>query len=277
MKRYFWSISMILTILLAACGSPTPLASSPAAPAPVEVENIPSADVVVSSAVITPVQVTRLSFIISGLIKEIKVKEGDKVQTGQSLVMLDTSELEFAVMAADAAYRSASINAELQDADRVRVVNENTGRVTFVSLPYELKQKAEAKAAQILAALDGAKANLVSGSLTAPFDGTIASVDVIAGELVQSGQVVLTLASLNDLQIETTDLSERDISRVKIGQSVNVYLEALDVTVTGKVILISPVSKTVGGDVVFPVTIKLDEQPEGLLWGMTAEVEIQTK
>jgi len=277
MKRYFWSISMILTILLAACGSPTPLASSPAAPAPVEVENIPSADVVVSSAVITPVQVTRLSFIISGLIKEIKVKEGDKVQTGQSLVMLDTSELEFAVMAADAAYRSASINAELQDADRVRVVNENTGRVTFVSLPYELKQKAEAKAAQILAALDGAKANLVSGSLTAPFDGTIASVDVIAGELVQGGQVVLTLASLNDLQIETTDLSERDISRVKIGQSVNVYLEALDVTVTGKVILISPVSKTVGGDVVFPVTIKLDEQPEGLLWGMTAEVEIQTK
>ncbi len=277
MKRYFWSISMILTILLAACGSPTPLASSPAAPAPVEVENIPSADVVVSSAVITPVQVTRLSFIISGLIKEIKVKEGDKVQTGQSLVMLDTSELEFAVMAADAAYRSASINAELQDADRVRVVNENTGRVTFVSLPYELKQKAEAKAAQILAALDGAKANLVSGSLTAPFDGTIASVDVIAGELVQGGQVVLTLASLNDLQIETTDLSERDISRVKIGQSVNVYLEALDVTVTGKVILISPVSKTVGGDVVFPVTIKLDEQPEGLLWGMTAEVEIQTE
>ena len=82
---------------------------------------------------------------------------------------------------------------------------------------------------------------------------------------------------MNDLQIETTDLSERDISRVKIGQSVNVYLEALDVTVTGKVILSSPVSKTVGGDVVFPVTIKLDEQPEGLLWGMTAEVEIQTK
>lgn len=277
MKRYFWSISMILTILLAACGSPTPLASSPAAPAPVEVENIPSAGVVISSAVIAPVQVTRLSFTISGLIKEITVKEGDKVQTGQSLVMLDTSELEFAVMAADAAYRSASINAELQDADRVRVVNENTGRVTFVSLPYELKQKAEAKAAQILAALDGAKANLVSGSLTAPFDGTIASVDVIAGELVQGGQAVLTLASLNDLQIETTDLSERDISRVKIGQSVNVYLEALDVTVTGKVILISPVSKTVGGDVVFPVTIKLDEQPEGLLWGMTAEVEIQTK
>jgi hypothetical protein len=29
--------------------------------------------------------------------------------------------------------------------------------------------------------------------------------------------------------------------------------------------------------VVYPVTIELDEQPEGLLWGMSAEVEIETK
>jgi len=277
MKRYFWSISMVLTIMLAACGSPPPSADSPAAPAPVEVVNLPTDEIVISSAVVVPVQVTRLSFTISGLVKEITVKKGDKVQIGQSLVVLDTPELEFAVIAADAAYRSASINAELQDADRVRVVNENSGRVTFVNLPYELKQKADLKATQMLAVLDGAKANLASGTLTAPFNGAVASVDIIPGGLVQSGQVVLTLASLNDLQIETTDLSERDISRVKIGQSVNVYIEALDVTVPAKVILISPVSKTVGGDVVFPVTIKLAEQPKGLLWGMTTEVEIQTK
>jgi len=32
---------------------------------------------------------------------------------------------------------------------------------------------------------------------------------------------------------------------------------------------------TVGGDVIFKVTIALDERPKGLLWGMTAEVTIQ--
>ena len=57
----------------------------------------------------------------------------------------------------------------------------------------------------------------------------------------------------------------------------NVYIEALDVNITGKVIRISPIAETIGGDVVFPVTIELDEQPEGLLWGMTAEVEIEIK
>ena len=35
--------------------------------------------------------------------------------------------------------------------------------------------------------------------------------------IVQQNQVVMTLATLNTLQLETTDLSERDITKVKIG------------------------------------------------------------
>ena len=276
MKRFAWSTILILAIMLTACGSPTPSAVSPAPSASVEVVNISSPDVVIASASIVPAQVAQLGFTISALVKEIAVKEGDKVQAGQPLIVLDTSELEFAVMAAESAYQSASINAELQDADRVKVVNKNTGRVTYVSLPHEVQLKAESKAAQALSALDVAKANLALGTLNAPFNGAVASINVIPGELVQVDQAILTLATLNDLQIETTDLSERDIARVKIGQGVTIYIEALDLTITGKVIRISPISETVGGDVVYPVTIKLDEQPEGLLWGMTAEVEIKT-
>jgi RND family efflux transporter MFP subunit len=278
MKRFIWSMVLILTIMLTACGNSTPPAVSPAtaSPAPVEVVNVSSPDVVIASASAVPVQVAKLGFTISALVKEITVKEGDKVQAGQPLIVLDTSELEYAVVAAESAYQSASINAELQDADRVMVVNKNTGHITYVSLPHEVQLKAELKAAQAQAVLDVAKANLALGTLNAPFDGEIVSIKVIPGELVQVDQAILTLATLNDLQIETTDLSERDIARVKIGQSVNVYIEALDVTITGKVIRISPISKTVGGDVVYPVTIKLNEKPDGLLWGMTAEVEIKT-
>jgi HlyD family secretion protein len=35
--------------------------------------------------------------------------------------------------------------------------------------------------------------------------------------------------------------------------------------------------ETVGGDVTYKVTIELDEQPAGLRWGMSAEVEIQAE
>jgi hypothetical protein len=37
---------------------------------------------------------------------------------------------------------------------------------------------------------------------------------------------------------------------------------------------IAPKADIVGGDVVFKVTIAFDEQPQGALWGMTAEVTI---
>jgi HlyD family secretion protein len=87
--------------------------------------------------------------------------------------------------------------------------------------------------------------------------------------------MVITLASLNTLQVTTTDLSEGDIKRVKIGAPVSIALEALDENATGKVIAISPIADTVGGDVVFKVTIAFDEQPKGLLWGMTAEVTME--
>jgi len=127
------------------------------------------------------------------------------------------------------------------------------------------------------ASLDSAKYELAQGTLLAPFDGTIVEINIETGEIAQPGKVVIMEGDVAGMQIETTDLSERDTPNVQIGQAANVYIEALDVTVTGKVTKISPVSKTVGGDVVYPVTIKLDEQPDDLLWGMSAEVEIKTE
>jgi hypothetical protein len=43
------------------------------------------------------------------------------------------------------------------------------------------------------------------------------------------------------------------------------------------VIQIAPQSNTFGGDVVYTVVIALDEKPDGLRWGMSAEVEIITE
>jgi HlyD family secretion protein len=215
--------------------------------------------------------------LISALVKEVNVNEGDFVQAGDVLMTLNTPELEYAVIAAQQAVNAAILNAELQNADEVKYVNPNTGRISFYPLPKEVHLIALSKADQAQAWLDLTQANFAESFLMAPFNGTVASVTVETGELVQTNQVVLTLATLDNLQIVTTDLSERDISQVKIGQAVNVYIEALDVNITGKVIRISPMAETTGGDVVFPVTIELDEQPQGLLWGMSAEVEIQTE
>jgi hypothetical protein len=88
---------------------------------------------------------------------------------------------------------------------------------------------------------------------------------------------VLTLAELDHLQVKTTDLSERDVTQVSMGQQATVYVEALGVEIGGQVVDIAPQANTVGGDVVYTVTIELDEQPPGLRWGMSVEVEIKVR
>ena len=271
---------LILTVgllVLTACASPTSAPTSVSVETAAPVVELSSPDVVIASADVEPVQVSHLGFTISSLVKEVSVSEGDVVKAGDKLMVFNTPDLEFAVVSAEANYNARSQAAQLQKADKVLYVNPNTGKRSWYSLPREVFLKAQAQADQAKAAWDTASATLTQATLTAPFDGVVVDVSVIPGELVQSNQVVITLADLNDLQITTTDLSERDIARVKIGQTVNISIEALGQTLSGKVIRISPISETVGGDVVYPVTIQLDEQPDGLLWGMSAEVEISTK
>ena len=75
-------------------------------------------------------------------------------------------------------------------------------------------------------------------------------------------------------KIESTDLSERDTASVHLGDTVNISLEALNTHLSGKVVSISPIADSVGDNIVFKVTVALDEQPEGLLWGTIVEVTI---
>jgi multidrug efflux pump subunit AcrA (membrane-fusion protein) len=188
-------------------------------------------------------------------------------------MVLDTPDLQYAVAEAQAALHSAQAYADLQKYQKVK--NQRNGRIFFDTVPEEYRQRANVKVQQAQVALEIAQTNLMQGTLTAPFDGTVATIKVIPGEFVPSDQAVVTLATLNTLQVETTDLSERDIPGVKIGAPTNISIEALKEDLTGKVIGISPKADTVGGDIVFKVTIALDQQPENLLWGMTAEVSIE--
>ncbi len=216
-----------------------------------------------------------MSFQISAPVKEILVKKGDTVKAGQPLMILSTLDLELSVQEAEWSARSAEALFDRSKDPYKKVVRE--GKILYAAGYVEKRNEMQAKLQAAQAVLDAAKYELAQDTLLAPFDGTVVDIRVEPGEFAQAGQVVVTLADLTNMQVKTTDLSERDVPDVQIGQIANVYIEALDITITGKVIKISPISETVGGDVVYPVTIELDEQPKGLLWGMSAEAEIQTK
>ena len=230
-------------------------------------------ETVVASAVVVPAQISKMAFLSSAPVKEVAVNEGDEVTSGQMLIALNVPDLEYGLIASEAVLRSAQANAEIQRYNRVK--DRRNGRVFFDVVPPEVRQKADVEVLSAQAALEVSQASLAQSVLVAPYDATVASVNVVAGEYVQTNQVVMTLATLDNLQLETTDLSERDITKVRIGSTVNIFIEASNENITGKVIGISPRANTVGGDVVFKVTIAFDAQPQNLLWGMTAEVTIE--
>jgi len=228
--------------------------------------------IAIASAVVAPAQVSRLGFLTSAIVKEVNVQAGSEVKAGQVLAVLNTPDLDFNVVAAQEAFHSAQANAELQRYKRVKDIRK--GRTFWDVVPPEVRQFADAQAASAQAALEAAQATLAQSTLVAPYDGTIAAVDVFPGEYVNQNQTVITLATLNTLQVETTDLGERDITKVKIGAPVSISIASLNENFEGKVVGISPMASSVGGDIVFKVTIAFDKQPQNLLWGMTAEVTI---
>jgi multidrug resistance efflux pump len=118
-----------------------------------------------------------------------------------------------------------------------------------------------------------ARADLEGLELKAPFTGTVGKIIAQAGDWVTAGQGVLVVADLGHLRIETTDLSERDVPTVHVGQSASVNIKALNTNAEATVRAISPLADTLGGDVVYQTTLDLVSIPDGLKPGMSVDVQ----
>jgi len=134
----------------------------------------------------------------------------------------------------------------------------------------------EVKTAQL--SLDAARSNLEQAVLVAPFAGVVTAVNVEPGDAAAPGEVAFVLATLEQLQARTTDLTELDVARVAEGQAVVVTVDALpDLKLPGRVVRIGLQSVDYRGDVTYPVYVALDEAAPELRWGMTALVEIEAR
>lgn len=125
--------------------------------------------------------------------------------------------------------------------------------------------------------IDSIKKQISNNQIFSPFEGTIALVEVEEGQLALPGQSVIFLIDTVNLEVLTTDLSEKDIPNVFIGQKTLIRVDALGLVVDGEVTLISPIAKSLGGDVVYETRISLIEPPDSLLPGMSVDVEYLLK
>lgn len=135
-------------------------------------------------------------------------------------------------------------------------------------------QQAELNVRQAQAKLDESKVKLAQATVIAPFDGIITAVNATAGATVTTSAAPLQITDFSNLQIET-QVSEMDRPKIKVGQAVNISVEALPgVSLKGEVVAISPTATIASGVVNYPVTVKVTQANDSLAAGMTASLNI---
>lgn len=118
---------------------------------------------------------------------------------------------------------------------------------------------------------------LEKSTLLAPFDGTIASLNVDEGDSISTNTAIMLLVDTSEVEVEAL-IDEVDIIKVRTGQKVNIELDFLpEMTLTGKVKAISPIANNQSGVVSYPTSITIDTippEPLQLREGLTAVIDI---
>jgi HlyD family secretion protein len=136
--------------------------------------------------------------------------------------------------------------------------------------------QAQVQAAEV--GLKEAKVTLEKATLVAPMTGMIAQINLKVGEAPSATNPAVILADLAAWQIETTDLTELSIGRIKVGDPAKLTFEALpSAELTGKVIKIATIGQNKQGDITYTVTVEPDFQEARLRWNMTSTVGIMPK
>jgi multidrug resistance efflux pump len=184
----------------------------------------------------------------------------------------DVMLAQYKLRAADHGYAVAIAQAEAQLAQAQAALYDAEHPIASEALTLA---QLDVERAQL--ALEAAEDSLGRSTLTAPFDGIISAVPVSMGEWVSSGTPVVELIDVSRWRVETKNVGELQIARVREGQEATVQVNAFqEQPLPGRVLTISPVAVVQQGDTTYTLTIELESTDLNLRPGMTARVEIIT-
>lgn len=161
-------------------------------------------------------QSVELAFKYGGILQTLHVKEGTKVQKGQVLARVSSPSMESTLRSAQATLDQA------QDAyDRLKKVHDNG------SLPEIKWKEMVANLEKAQSAVDLANAMLAENVITAPFSGTIASIDAESGENLPPMKPVMKLINTNKLSVKIS-VPEDEIAKIRVGDPADIVIPALN-------------------------------------------------
>ena len=272
--------STVLSLMSVSCSrerqstSVAPEAVSNVSVVSAQTANIP--DVFEAVGTLRAAETSQLAAQMMGNVVAIPVREGDHVQRGQVLAVIDDAQPRAALDRATAADLAAQQEISATESDftlaeatfkryqtlydrksvSAQEFDEIKARYQAVQARREM---ARAGQAQAKAALQQARTALSYTHIVAPFDGLVTEKKVDVGTLASPGMPIFTVEALRRYRLEAT-VNETDLRYVRQGQQASVSIDALgDQEFKGKVIEIVPAADAASRS--FLVKVEIPPEP----------------
>ena len=260
--------------------------------------------VVSGSGTIQPITKVNITSQVTAEVIAIDVNEGDYVTRGETLVQLDTVQLQkdmesslYAANELEARLEGAKVTLDMYQDEYNRQMQlfekKLTSERAYKDAYYAFKSQESNYSAlneQKRAAasrLDKARDNLSKTTITAPMAGTITLVDVEVGEIAQAqtaftqGRTLMIISDLSAFEVEV-EIDETDIADLDLNQKAEIEIDAFpDTSFMGHVAEIGNTAMTTGygssdQSTNFRVKVALDESHRKIRPGMSSTVDITT-
>ena len=203
---------------------PTVVAEKPRVVAEGRVVTYPGAEVTVGTDV-------------AGTIDTLTVNEKETVRRGQTIAIIRADDTRAALGVARARVTEADADIRLFESEVARAKNlwdvEVGSRQAFEKAERDL-DAARARRSSAAAEVARLAALVVKTVITAPIDGVVITRHVHAGETVDTGEAIITVANLDRTRVEA-EIDEFDSARMRLGAQVKVSAEGFERTWRGTI------------------------------------------
>jgi membrane fusion protein (multidrug efflux system) len=239
----------------------TPMVMPPTTVSSVTVKEEDWAPMLSAVGSISPVQGAIVAAELGGVVSDIKFENGGSAKKGDVLMRLDTSSEE-------ALLRSSEAEAELARTDLERTRGLASQKVISKS---EL-DAAESKFRRLTAIVDQMRSNIRKKTIVAPFDGQLGIRQVNVGQMINAGQQVVPLTSLDPVFADFA-LPQQYVGQLTPGLEVHVTTDALPGRVfNGKLTAINSMVDSSTRNITLQAT--LESPDHALRPGMFAKAEV---
>ena len=215
-----------------------------------------------------------LSTKIFGQVAAVLVKEGEKINKGQLLIKIKSSDLVAKQNTANAGVKAAKTNMEntIKNYDRISILFKK-GSATQKELE-DITAAKEAAIAQYKAAqhqLTEVNDYLSYANITSPINGFVSKKMVNVGDMANPGHPILALESMEELKVEA-NIPAFEIGKFEVNDSIKITAtDAGLAEINGVVERIVPSSSFSGQ---YKIIIALSKQHKSLKPGMFARINL---